>query len=76
MIAETSFSRADEGEKFKRSNMRTILADSKYTDAGGVFDFVAGRGTVVGACSVVTKDVAPYTVVTGSPAQPIDQSFP
>lgn len=35
-----------------------------------------GRGAVVGACSVVTKDVAPYTVVAGSPARPIGQSFP
>jgi maltose O-acetyltransferase len=35
-----------------------------------------GRGAVVGACSLVTTDVAPYTVVAGSPARPIGQSFP
>jgi len=35
-----------------------------------------GRGAVVGACSLVTKDVAPYTVVAGSPARPIGKSFP
>ncbi len=30
-----------------------------------------GKGAVVGANSVVTKDVAPYTVVAGAPAKPI-----
>ncbi len=29
---------------------------------------VIGRGAVVGACSVVLKDVAPWTVVGGNPA--------
>ncbi|RWK61778.1 MAG: acyltransferase [Mesorhizobium sp.] len=33
-----------------------------------------GRGAVVGACSVVTKDVLPYEVVVGNPAKPIGTS--
>ncbi|WP_352918714.1 DapH/DapD/GlmU-related protein [Mesorhizobium sp. M1182] len=33
-----------------------------------------GRGAVVGACSVVTKDVLPYEVVVGNPARPIGTS--
>lgn len=28
-----------------------------------------GRGAIVGACSLVTKDVPPYTLVAGSPAK-------
>lgn len=30
-----------------------------------------GRGAVVAACSVVTKDVAPLTIVAGMPAKPV-----
>ena len=35
-----------------------------------------GRGAVVAAGSVVTKDVAPYTVVAGNPAQPVGKAYP
>ena len=30
-----------------------------------------GEGAVVAACSVVTKDVPPFTVVAGNPAKQI-----
>lgn len=36
---------------------------------------VIGRGAVVGSGSLVTKDVAPYTVVAGVPARVIKQRF-
>lgn len=34
-----------------------------------------GDGAVIGACSVVSKDVAPYTVVAGNPIKVIRKRF-
>ncbi len=34
-----------------------------------------GDGAVVGSCSLVTKDVAPYTIVGGNPARPVRARF-
>jgi acetyltransferase-like isoleucine patch superfamily enzyme len=30
-----------------------------------------GEGAIVGACSIVTKDIAPFTIVAGNPARAI-----
>lgn len=35
-----------------------------------------GTGAVVAAGAIVTKDVLPYTIVGGNPAEPIRQRFP
>lgn len=34
-----------------------------------------GRGAIVGACSLVTKDVPPYALVCGSPAKIVQKNF-
>lgn len=34
-----------------------------------------GKGAIVGACSVVTKDVPPYSIVVGNPAKIVKKRF-
>lgn len=35
-----------------------------------------GDGAIIGACSVVTKDVPPYSIVAGNPAKIVRYRFP
>ncbi|WP_246806962.1 CatB-related O-acetyltransferase [Ensifer sp. ENS04] len=35
-----------------------------------------GEGAVIASGAIVTKDVAPYTIVAGNPARPVRQRFP
>ncbi|HET6182295.1 MAG TPA: DUF6492 family protein [Acetobacteraceae bacterium] len=56
----------------------TIIGNDVYIGHGAFLmqGVTVGDGTVVGACSVVTKDVPPYAVVAGSPATVRRMRFP
>jgi galactoside O-acetyltransferase len=55
------------------SGGKIIIDDDVWVAASVVItaDVVVGKGAVVAAGAVVTKDVAPWTVVAGVPAQPV-----
>jgi len=52
----------------------TLLDFSSY-EAVILEGVTIGDGAIIGARAVVTKDVAPYTIVGGVPAKPIRRRF-
>lgn len=69
---------ADEPEEFdrRRAQRVTIGHDVWIGRAAIVLPGRSiGNGAVVGAGAVVTRDVAPYTIVAGNPARPIRRRF-
>ena len=62
-------------EKISRGPI--IIHDDVWIGSNSVIlsGVTIGRGSVVGAGSVVTKDVAPYTIVAGNPAKFIKYRF-
>jgi phosphonate metabolism protein (transferase hexapeptide repeat family) len=56
----------------RRSRIATIGHDT-WIGAGAMIkpEVTLGNGAVVAAGAVVTKDVAPYTIVAGKPAKPL-----
>lgn len=57
---------------------RTILGNDVWVGAKSFIKrgVQIGDGAIIGANSTVVKDVAPYTVVAGSPARMIKKRFP
>ena len=59
------------------SDGKIIIDDDVWIGANAIIlkGVRVGEGSIVGAGAVVTKDVAPYTIVAGNPAKKIRDRF-
>jgi acetyltransferase-like isoleucine patch superfamily enzyme len=57
---------------------RVAIGDDVWIGYGAIIlsGVRIGRGAIIGAGSVVTKDVGPYAIVAGNPARKIGMRFP
>jgi chloramphenicol O-acetyltransferase type B len=67
----------DKEYNWKGVGMTTVIENDVWvgygtTVLGGV---KIGEGSIIGACSVVTKDVEPYSIYTGVPARKVRNRF-
>lgn len=61
----------------RRRSRRCEIGHDTWIGHGAVIrpEVTVGHGAVVGAGAIVTRDVAPYTIVAGNPARPIRPRF-
>jgi virginiamycin A acetyltransferase len=59
------------------SRPKCIVGNDVWIGSGAIIlrNVTVGDGAIIGAGSVVTKDVEPYTIVVGTPARPIGKRF-
>lgn len=72
------FAEADDEHFFNRRKKRkTYLGHDTWIGHGAIImpEVTVGNGAVVGSGAIVTKDVAPYTIVVGSPARVVRSRF-
>ncbi|MGP9788854.1 DapH/DapD/GlmU-related protein [Roseinatronobacter sp. NSM] len=70
---------AQDGVFFEaRAARRVRIGHDVWIGHGAIIrpDVTIGNGAVVGAGAVVTRDVAPYTIVVGVPAEKLRRRFP
>lgn len=68
---------ADSGPAWAEGESETRLGHEAYVGAGSLVKrgVTIGDGAVIGARSVVTRDIPPYTVAVGSPARVVRDRF-
>jgi acetyltransferase-like isoleucine patch superfamily enzyme len=67
----------DVKEKRSRDDLPVVIEDDVWVGAGSIIlkGVAVGRGSIVGAGSVVTRSVPEFSVVTGVPAKFVRQRF-
>lgn len=67
----------DEDYNWKGISSKVIIEDDVWVGYGAIImsGVKIGRGSIVAAGSVVTKDVGPYSIVGGNPAKIIKKRF-
>jgi acetyltransferase-like isoleucine patch superfamily enzyme len=67
------------GEKARPRDKKDSITikDNVWIGHGAILlsDIIIGMGSIIAAGAVVTKDVAPYTIVAGNPAKKIKDRF-
>jgi acetyltransferase-like isoleucine patch superfamily enzyme len=60
-----------------QQKLQTVIEDDVWIATNSVIKsgITIGRGSVIGAHSLVIKDVPPYTIVAGSPTKVLKQRF-
>jgi len=68
----------DDDYDWKGLALKAVVGDDVWIGYGAIIlsGVTIGEGSIVASGSVVTKDVAPYTIVGGNPARPIATRFP
>ena len=76
-IVETTFPKVKKESGHPSSKGDVIIGNDVWiaTNAVIISGVTIGDGAVVAACSVVTKDIPPYTIVAGNPAKQIRKRF-
>ncbi len=69
---------ADEAFFERRAARKVSIGHDVWIGHGAIIrpEIIIGHGAVIGAGAVVTRDVAPYTIVVGVPAEKLRRRFP
>jgi len=73
------FSETDDSVFFEeRCSRKAVIGHDTWIGHGAIImpEVTIGNGAIVGAGAVVTKDVPPYSIVTGIPATVVKYRFP